>query len=487
MKKVKYLLISLIMLCCTITVNAESEGPFYFDWDNELIGADIEGDIEYSDNIGYKNGVVTIKSIYRDGVYTLIERYDNNGKLLYDNTIEYQWFYSMITDQEYVYAIIENGNGTVDMSSAPEDADGNIKMIKLNEKMEIVDEIVFKEATEPGTDGMVNARRFGHDILAVDENNIYVYCGEDYMLKISKEFDEWEVLEYTEELSAQHFPDLTKEYEILAGWMEEVNNGNYLIDYLVTAHVYEDYYLTSGMKYTTTSPIAIFKLYDNENNLIIEKTNEDYAKFIQGRVIKDYIVLIALVWDANYNTTSSDILVYDMEGNLLQTISSGNIYHMLNETKSGFVVTNVENTCSTTSSGKGIAGIEDVRGELKTEYCDNYNNEVYYLQLNIETKINGEGTIEVVENSKAGENVTFIVNPKEGFVLSEVRVTDKNGNVVTFTDYTFTMPSADVTIEVVFAPENPDTAEIAVIAIIVLATIGGLSFVISKRKLNWLK
>lgn len=488
MKKIKKLLFTLLIFCCTLTVKAAdtTEGPFYFDWDNELIGADIPEDIEYSDNIGYKDGVVTIKSIYRSGVYTSIERYDKDGKLLYDNILDGTWFYSMISDKEYVYAVVSNGNGAEGMSADLSDEDDEIKIIKLNEKMEIVDEIIFKELTQPGTDGMINARRFGHDILSVDNENIYVYCGEDYMLKTAKEFSEWEVLEYTPELSATYFPDLTKEYEVLAGWMEEINNGNYLIDYLVTTHVYEDYYLTSGMKYTTTSPLAIFKLYNNDGEVILEKTNEDYSKFIQGRVIKNYIVLIGLIWDEDFNTTASDILVYDMEGNLLQTISSGNIYHMLNETESGFVVTNIESTCSTTSSGKGITGIEDVRDFADSDYCDNYNNEVYYLQLNIDTKVEGKGTIEVVETSKMGDEITFTVTPEEGYVLSEVKVTDANGKVVTFTDYTFTMPSADVTIEVVFAPENPITADIAIISVIILATIGGAVFVISKKRLNWL-
>ena len=49
---------------------------------------------------------------------------------------------------------------------------------------------------------------------------------------------------------------------------------------------------------------------------------------------------------------------------------------------------------------------------------------------------------------------------KEGYVLGVVKVTDKDGNVLTFTDYKFTMPSSDVTIEATFLPENPETSDL---------------------------
>lgn len=58
----------------------------------------------------------------------------------------------------------------------------------------------------------------------------------------------------------------------------------------------------------------------------------------------------------------------------------------------------------------------------------------------------------------------------------------------TITDYTFTMPNADVTIEAIFVPkENPETADIAIIAIIITALIGIIAFFQTKKKLNWLK
>lgn len=113
----------------------------------------------------------------------------------------------------------------------------------------------------------------------------------------------------------------------------------------------------------------------------------------------------------------------------------------------------------------------------------------YYFTHQIETKTDGNGTIEVIESSKFGESVTFVVTPKEGYVLSEVKVTDANGNVVTFTDNMFTMPNTDVVIEAIFVKENknPNTADIAVISCVAIIVLGGIGTIYSIRKLSWLK
>ena len=113
----------------------------------------------------------------------------------------------------------------------------------------------------------------------------------------------------------------------------------------------------------------------------------------------------------------------------------------------------------------------------------------YYARpFNIETKTDGNGTVTAKQTADSGENVTFTIEPKEGFMLKEVKVTDANGNVITFTDYTFTMPSADVTIDVSFVEEvkNSETSDAIIYSAI--AIIIGISFIIynNKKKLNWL-
>ncbi len=110
--------------------------------------------------------------------------------------------------------------------------------------------------------------------------------------------------------------------------------------------------------------------------------------------------------------------------------------------------------------------------EIKTRY-------------NIETKVtDGKGTVKVIEVANSGDEITFEVTPEKGYVLDVVKVTDSDGNVLTFTDYTFTMPSADVLIEASFkkAPVSPNTVD-SILVIGVLAIIsGGLMFILRWKK-----
>lgn len=100
-----------------------------------------------------------------------------------------------------------------------------------------------------------------------------------------------------------------------------------------------------------------------------------------------------------------------------------------------------------------------------------------YLIYQIETKTDGNGTIEADHiEAEGGTVVKFTITPKEGYVLGEVKVTDANGNVVTFTDYTFIMPNANVLIEATFVPipkkENPNTSDLIAIVCTLLVISG---------------
>lgn len=102
------------------------------------------------------------------------------------------------------------------------------------------------------------------------------------------------------------------------------------------------------------------------------------------------------------------------------------------------------------------------------------NTEIYYFEFpyEISTKVTGNGVVEIeTEKSRAGENIKFVVTPEKGYVLEKVKVTDSDGNVLIFTNYEFTMPTADVIIEAYFIPEkidNPITSDSIVIISAVL-------------------
>jgi hypothetical protein len=116
---------------------------------------------------------------------------------------------------------------------------------------------------------------------------------------------------------------------------------------------------------------------------------------------------------------------------------------------------------------------------IKLKYND-------FVDYQITPKVQGEGEIKVVSRSEAGGEVTFEVTPKEGYVLSAVKVTDAAGNVIVFTDYKFTMPSANVTIEAVFVPVNPNTTDVAIMGIIIVGILFAGAAFVYYRKMKWM-
>ena len=66
-----------------------------------------------------------------------------------------------------------------------------------------------------------------------------------------------------------------------------------------------------------------------------------------------------------------------------------------------------------------------------------------------------------------GTTVTVTVTPDKGYVLSDLAVTDKNGNALTLTDkgngkYTFVMPDGAVTVKAAFGPESLPFTDVSV-------------------------
>lgn len=71
--------------------------------------------------------------------------------------------------------------------------------------------------------------------------------------------------------------------------------------------------------------------------------------------------------------------------------------------------------------------------------------EYYERTFEVLTKDDGNGKVtSSKEKAQSGESVLFTITPNKDYELKEVKVTDAYGNVVTFTDYTFTMPTSDV-------------------------------------------
>lgn len=108
----------------------------------------------------------------------------------------------------------------------------------------------------------------------------------------------------------------------------------------------------------------------------------------------------------------------------------------------------------------------------------------------VKTKTDGNGTVEADHiEAENGTEVKFTVMPKDGFELKEVKVTDSNGNVITFTENTFTMPNANVTIEATFVKieKNPNTLTFVgylIIGILFVSAIGTIAYSDKMKEFN---
>ncbi len=104
------------------------------------------------------------------------------------------------------------------------------------------------------------------------------------------------------------------------------------------------------------------------------------------------------------------------------------------------------------------------------------------LEYQVETKTDGHGQVTPSKSTAAdGEKITFTITPDKGYILKEVKVTDAEGNTITFTDYKFTMPSSNVLIEATFIIKNPETTATNIIVSIIMLIIS-IGIILKFRK-----
>lgn len=109
------------------------------------------------------------------------------------------------------------------------------------------------------------------------------------------------------------------------------------------------------------------------------------------------------------------------------------------------------------------------------------------LEYQVETKTDGHGQITPSKSTADdGEEITFTITPDKGYVLKEIKVTDADGNTVTFTENKFTMPSSNVLIEATFIIENPETTTINIILSIIMFAISFGIILKFKKNADWL-
>jgi len=270
---------------------------------------------------------------------------------------------------------------------------------------------------------------------------------------------------------------------------------------------------------------------DGKGLLVRYEDDELFTKTFNNFFLKDGVRFRnnIIITGVNYNTDESQLLVINESGKTLETTPISDyvdgedfVPEHLIPTKNGFALTGSVKYCNTVGLLEHEGLEEDANTNKKvmpTNLVDEkeppakpdgeppkkpegdkqdgevldaeegcYDDKILYFSADylVETKTDGNGEVKASRvRANDGDAIEFTVTPKEGYVLGEVKVTDANGNVLTFTDYKFTMPSADVTIEATFIPINPNTNSISVTLIVILSIIFGIGLIIAIKKFKW--
>lgn len=565
-----FIILILLTITLGICDNVQAKDAFRYAWQNEdLLIMDEDGATDEDGSaiplIGISDNNYEFKDTYVTGkltakikdssivVYSYLTQYNQSGEVLNILTLNDSIVFSIKSYKDYLYAFTMTNKTTTTTPSGPRGGSTTTtyyEILKIDENMNILNRIDLTEKITIAEDYDSESfflisflpKIIGYDNMnIVDEKIVLLYGTTDFIIT-DLDLTESSLVEYDDTNLTKYFPNLGRvnEYKKV---IEESDNepsiSAYLStdsneQYIVSSGIYvehdeiekasDDYGLFTTEKTTTDGETkemynginGIIELFDNNGQTIWKKETTDYMAYLDSHLIGNYIVTIGVnillpedttnleIYNMRFNT---DIIVYDLNGNIIQKIADGSFYLGLFPTEKGFITTDIkqlndylgllEESNSNSNSGKGIASVADkllpadakelVKETTTQEMLIKTNNHVYFLLNNIETKVIGKGNIVANEQSLAGETVVFTVTPEEGHVLGVVKVTDSNGNTIIFTDYTFTMPRADVTIEAVFLPDNPDTTDIAIVSIITIFIIGLAIFISQRKKQTWIK
>ena len=484
-------ILGLIMfLGCLVDVNAksaafENQEIFIHDWDTEDVLFYNEFNYYGNSKIYYEYGYITTDFNFTENLEsggTVLTKYDITGNVVKEESFDETVFLETQLVDDKIYALV----------FWPEDDGFAMGISVFDLDLELVDEYFLD------TDGMANAflsstmdaKSYDLDIFSVDEDGtIYLlYFGAPLVVVIDE--DGYDFLEGTRSVF-KYFPYYEKMEEYAYDYnreflgYKEKDNLEVLTGFTGCSIDFDGIpSISKGILDTgdACESFGLIALFDEEEEVWAEIYTE-YRGIFNPVFTDEYIVAIGVTQDYGY-----EVIVLDMKGTLLQKIETDTEYFRLEGGDKSFMISTLEESDGTfcytdvqEEHGLNVFGNVDVG--IRSS-CYTMNSEVWYIPLTIETKTDGNGTVTAVSSSRYGEDVAFTVTPKEGFVLGEVKVTDEFGNVVIFNDYHFTMPNANVVIDVTFLPENSETADIAIVALVVIALGTGVILLKNRKRLN---
>lgn len=437
-------------------------------------------------------------------------KYDKNKKMIASIDLEesginqYKFKYYILNDKIYVSSISYVPKTTDSTSSDYGFNYYTIHLYLLNLDLKIVKENSISNSNKALKQYAPADYRYG---FYLNNGNIYVYDGEALYNRYSKVSDDLSLVTVT---SLEAVPINNSNSNMSDSYMISRSINDYLDD---GTNLYSDfdYYKDDSGKYFVVAYLwrdinnryekkSVLFFLDKDYNVLTKKDFSDwdvddkslypdyadnypcFAKMYSAKIqeyLSDYLIV-------SWNTQKgSYIKIFDKKGNIIKDFSgdvssihmSPNILFVKDEAIVIVLIENFNFYCP--------AGISDYSSDE-----DLLGKQILYYDFPfyIYTKTDGNGDVQVSKSSQfSGQEIEFIVTPKEGYILEKVKVTDVNGNILVFTDYHFTMPSSDVLIEATFIkiPNNPNTFDIIILALSVISLI--LIFRrMFKDKLKWL-
>ena len=442
---------------------AKAENIFGLDWETEKQTSTVSyytnyyytGSVTYEFSYllytnyqDYKDGYITSEEIFdsSDSSWkTLVTIYDKNGNILKQNYDYNFTIDDLLVINDVIYVLAYDSNATSNQYS--------VKI--LDEDLKVSKSAILEYYTK-NWDAYIR-KYYGVDFISYDGTSLIIYNGYNgYIIDLDLSLET-----YTRSSSFNPLKQEYVRYNILRQVFGNYKGG--ITGYVSSNIVSDNETIMSGAyfdeectQFDETKPCCvtsyIISSFDNNNNMLWSLENNDYLGITDVSYVDDYIIGLANKYDENGNVINL-ILILDKEGNVVQEIVKDDNIMMLRPTDNGFMVLTY--------------------ADKNDEDLTNYSVEVYTYVYDIKTKVNGEGKIETDSYSKAGKDITFVITPDEGYLLSNVKVTDSDGKVVEFKENKFTMPSTDVIIEATFVKEekNPNTSSSAIPTIMAFSSL----------------
>ena len=497
MKKA-YLLIATILSLLLVNVVKAEEGPFILDFETE-----IESNRAVL-NAGYKDGYITIDYL-KNEPSSLIRLYDSKGEIKKEKVIEGKIIKHMAIKDNDIYVV---ANDYIEKKS---------KVILLDEKLTITESM--------GIDGKVIYSKLfssaGESQIRVVEDEVYLFLeGNEsngivgILPRDLSDIEYKEVKTYSQ--MKRYFP-IVEVSRLLEDNYPYDPNSRLVFGYKEgkAAVLYANASNCKPFARQQTSGRVLpelekcyklnISLVDNKGEMVWTKALPSvYLGFKEVKLVDNYIAAVL------YKENGEDIVIYNMDGKIEEIIETEKGFSNIVETEMGFIVVQSKcrnslllrraaNKVSAAEGNEALIHIIDnnccLTGEIKEPKVGEQNaaadimcmdnHQVYYLYHKIEPKVtSGKGKIEVIDKQKPGKPVEFVITPDEGYVLGKVKVTDAKGKTVVFTSNRFTMPTADVTIEVEFLVANAETKDIAIIGVSIIAILAAAIVFTQYKKLK---